>query len=248
MVVPDRVNADHVVFSGAFPSACRSYSLHRSVLQPASYAFGMFQILWEHWGGSISGGFREGRVPPKQRPIVVFQSPPLAEIIRAVNKWSNNVMTRLLLYSLATTKYDPPVTKQQGIEVLRGYLRQHDLDDADLVIDNGSGLSRATRITGELMNGLLRHAYRDPYMAEFIASMSINGVDGTTRKRFRGRAEEGRMHLKTGRLDNVAAIAGYVHAASGRTYSVVLLINHSNVHIGSGIEIQNVLLKWVHSQ
>ena len=157
-------------------------------------------------------------------------------------------MTRLLLYSLATTKDDPPVTKQQGIEVLRGYLRQHDLDDADLVIDNGSGLSRATRITGELMNGLLRHAYRDPYMAEFIASMSINGVDGTTRKRFRGRAEEGRMHLKAGRLDNVAAIAGYVHAASGRTYSVVLLINHSNVHIGSGIEIQNALLKWVHSQ
>ena len=248
MDVPDRVNADHVIFSGAFPSACRSYSLHRSVLQPASYAFGMFQILWEHWGGSIAGGFREGRVPPKQRPIVVSQSPPLAEIIRAVNKWSNNVMTRLLLYSLATTKYDPPVTKQQGIEVLREYLRQNDLDDADLVIDNGSGLSRETRITGELMNDLLRHAYRDSYMAEFIASMSIYGVDGTTRKRSLGRPGKGRMHLKTGHLDDVAAIAGYVHAASGRTYTVVLLINHNNVHKGSGIEIQNALLKWVHSQ
>ncbi len=248
MDVPDRKTANHVVFSGAFPSACRSYSLHRSVLQPDSYAFGTFQRLWGHWGGSISGGYREGKVPPKTRPLLVYHSPPLAEIIRSVNKWSNNVMTRLLLYTLATAKFKPPVTKEQGVQVLREYLRENNLDDSDLVLDNGSGLSRTTRISADLMNGLLRHAYRDPYMPEFVASMSINGVDGTTRRRFRGRPERGRMHLKTGRLDDVAAIAGYVLAASGTTYSVVVLLNHNNVHKGSGIEIQNALLKWVHNQ
>ncbi len=248
MDIPDPAPADRVVFSGSFPSACRSYSMHRSVLQPASYAFGTFQQLWGHWGGTISGGFREGLAPPKKRPLVVWRSPPLAEILRAVNKWSNNVMTRLLLYSLAVSKFDPPVTKEQGIEVLREYLKQSGLDDADLAIDNGAGLSRDTRITTELMNGLLRHAYRDPYMPEFIASMSINGLDGTTRRRFRGQPEAGRMHLKTGRLDDVVAIAGYVVAASGTTYTVVLLLNHNNVHRGPGIEIQNALLKWVHRQ
>lgn len=157
-------------------------------------------------------------------------------------------MSRLLLYSLATSKFSPPVTKDQGVEVLREYLQQNDLDDTSLVLDNGSGLSRSTRITAALMNGLLRHAYRDPYMPEFIASMSINGIDGTTRRRFRGRPERGRMHLKTGSLDHVAALAGYVLAASGTTYSVVLMLNHHNANKGSGIEIQNALLKWVHTQ
>ena len=157
-------------------------------------------------------------------------------------------MTRLLLYSLGTSKYDPPVTKEQGIEVLREYLQKNDLDDSELILDNGSGLSRTTRITATLMNGLLRHAYRDPYMPEFIASMSINGIDGTTRRRFRGRPERGHMHLKTGSLNNVSAIAGYVLTASGTTYSVVLMLNHNNVHQGSGKEIQNALLKWVYRQ
>jgi len=248
MDIPDPATGDRVVFSGSFPSACRSHSMHRSVLQPASYAFGTFQRLWKHWGGTISGGFREGLVLTKKRPIVVWQSRPLAEIIRPLNKWSNNVMTRLLLYSLAVTKFDPPVTKEQGIEVLREYLRDNGLDDSDLVIDNGSGLSRDTRVTAALMNDLLRHAYRNPYMPEFIASMSINGLDGTTRRRFRGRPEAGRMHLKTGRLDDVAAIAGYVVAESGTTYTVVLLLNHNGIHQGPGIEIQNALLKWVYRQ
>lgn len=248
MDVPDPAVADRVVFSGQFPSACRSHTMHRSVLQPASYAFGTFQRLWGHWGGTISGGFRAGLAPENGRPLVVWQSRPLGEIIRAVNKWSNNVMSRLLLYSLATAKFDPPVTKDQGIEVLRDYLRQNGLDDTDLHIDNGAGLSRDTRTTAELMTGLLRHAYRSPYMPEFIASMSINGLDGTTRRRFRGRPEAGHMHLKTGRLDGVSAIVGYVVATSGKTYSIVLLINHNNVHKGPGIEIQNALLKWVYRQ
>ncbi len=248
MDVPAPATADRVVFSGSFPSACRSHSLHRSVLRPASYAFGTFQRLWGHWGGTISGGVRQGLAPPTKRPLVVWQSPPLAEIIRAVNKWSNNVMTRLLLYSLAVSKFDPPVTKEQGIEVLRDYLKQSNLDDTDLTIDNGSGLSRNTRVTAELMNDLLRHAYRDPYMPEFIASLSINGLDGTTRRRLRDPPEFGRMHLKTGRLDDVAAIAGYVVAASGTTYSVVLMINHTDVHRGPGRKIQDALLTWVHRQ
>lgn len=157
-------------------------------------------------------------------------------------------MTRSLLYTLAGAKFEPPFTKEQGIEVIRDYLRQHGLDDSTLHIDNGSGLSRDTRISAELMNDLLRHAYRSPYMAEFIASLSIVGLDGTTRRRFRGRPEAGRMHLKTGRIDGVAAIAGFIASKSGQTYSVALLINHKTAHQGPGIEIQNALLRWIYDR
>ena len=247
MSVPEPAVADHVIFSGAFPSACRSHTMHRTLLQPSTYAYGTFKRLWTHWGGTIEGGVREGTAPPG-RPLVVWSSRPLAEIIRPLNKWSNNVMTRLLLYSLAAAEFKPPYTKQQGIDVLHGYLRENGLDDSDLVIDNGSGLSRDTRVTARFMNDLLRHAYAHPLMPEFISSMSLNGLDGTTRRRFRGRPEAGRMHLKTGRLDNVAAIAGYVVASSGKTYTLSLLINHANAHQGSGIEIQNAVLRWIYRQ
>ncbi len=247
MLVPEPAIADHVIFSGAFPSACRSHTMHRTMLHPSTYAYGTFKRLWTHWGGTIDGGVREGTAPNK-RPLVVWHSRPLAEIIRPLNKWSNNVMTRLLLYSLAAAKYKPPYSKQQGIDVLRGYLQENGLDDSALILDNGSGLSRETRVTAQFMNGLLRHAYAHPLMPEFIASMSLNGLDGTTRRRFRGRPEAGRMHLKTGSIDNVSAIAGYVLASSGKTYSMSLMINHASAHQGSGIEIQNAVLRWIYRQ
>lgn len=246
MSVPDPAT-NRVVFSGAFPSACRSHTMHRSVMLPEAYAFGTFQRLWGHWGGAINGDVRKG-IAPKTRPIVAWRSRPLAEVIRPLNKWSNNVMTRLLLYALAGAKHKPPYSKTQGIEVAINYLQDAGINTEGLVIDNGSGLSRTTRISAQQMNGLLRHAYRSRFMPEFVASMSINGLDGTTRRRFRGRPEAGRMHLKTGRLDNVAAIAGYVKAASGEMYSVALMINHKNIHRGAGIEIQNAVLQWTYQQ
>ena len=247
MHVPDPVKADHVVFSGAFPSGCRSHSLPRTMLQPSTYAYGTFKRLWTHWGGTIEGGVRKGTAP-QSRPLVVWRSRPLAEIIRPLNKWSNNVMTRLMLYSLAAAKFKPPYTKQQGIDVLRGYLKGNGLDDSDLIIDNGSGLSRESRVTSQFMNALLRHAYASPLMPEFVASMSLNGLDGTTRRRFRGRPEAGRMHLKTGSIDSVSAIAGYVVASSGKTYTVSLMINYATAHQGVGTEIQNAVLRWIYKQ
>ena len=157
-------------------------------------------------------------------------------------------MSRLLLYSLATTKYDAPTTKEQGIEVLHEYLRENNIDDSKLVVDNGAGLSRDTRITAKLLNDLLRHAHRNPYMAEYVASLSIVGMDGTTKKRFRRQPQAGRMHLKTGRLDGVSAIAGFIQARDDKTYTTSLLVNHKIAHRGPGNEIQNALLKWVHDR
>ena len=157
-------------------------------------------------------------------------------------------MARHLVYSLAGSKFPPPLTREQGVEVMFEYLQMKGIETNGLVIDNGSGLSRTSRVTAKAMTDLLRLAHAHPLMPEFISSLSLNGIDGTTRRRFRGRAEMGRMHLKTGRLDGVAAIAGYVLANSGKLYSVVMLGNYSNIHQGAGIAIQNALLKWVYDQ
>lgn len=239
---------DEIVFAGQFPSQCRRFELQRSAMTPTSYMGGMFEKYWAHWGGTITGGVRNGVVPDTLRPLASTSSRPLAEIIRPLNKWSNNVMSRLLVYALAGKKYPPPNTREQGIEVMLDYLTSNNIDTTGLVIDNGSGLSRTSRVSAAFMTKLLSHAYRSRFMPEYISSLSLNGIDGTTRKRFRGRTEMGRMHLKTGRLDGVAAIAGYVLARSGKTYTAVLLGNYPNIHQGAGIALQDALLGWVYEQ
>jgi len=114
------------------------------------------------------------------------------------------------------------------------------------VIENGSGLSRVTRISARTMGGLLLHAYRSPYMPEYLASLSLSGLDGTMRNRFRHAPESGRMHLKTGHLNDVAAVAGYVLAATGKTYVVTLLVNHPTANHGGGSQLINALLAWTY--
>ncbi|MFT4580463.1 MAG: D-alanyl-D-alanine carboxypeptidase/D-alanyl-D-alanine-endopeptidase (penicillin-binding protein 4) [Gammaproteobacteria bacterium] len=247
MRIFDPATNDHVVFAGAFPSGCRSHSMRRSVLNHDTYAYGTFKRLWKHWGGSIDGTVRKG-VAPKQRAFVTKQSQPLAEIIRGVNKWSNNVMTRQLLYSLATAKFKPPYTKEQGIEVVRDYFHENKIDDSSLIIDNGAGLSRDARVSVGFMNQLLRHAYRSPYMPEFVSSLSLLGLDGTTSRRFKDRPEVGRMHLKTGSIDGVSAITGYVNARSGKIYTVALIVNYKTAHQGPGKAIQDAFLDWIYDQ
>ena len=98
------------------------------------------------------------------------------------------------------------------------------------------------------MASMLRFAWRQTYMPEFLASMSLSGLDGTLRRRFKDAELTGKAHLKTGSLDHVTAIAGYMQARSGRRFAVVALHNHEDIHRGPGEEVQDALLRWVNRQ
>ncbi len=245
MTVPDPVAADEVVFAGNYQASCGEQTLPRSALQPASYAYGMFKTLWAQHGGTITGGVRIGVAPADRSPIYVWQSPPLADVIRPLNKWSNNVMADALLYALGGTLFDPPLTPKFGETVVKSYLLKNKIPIEGLVLENGSGLSRTTRISAATLHGLLQHAYRSRYMSEFISSLAIAGIDGTTRRRFRQVPETGWMHLKTGHLNDVAAVAGYVQAKSGTTYAVVLFLNGPTA---GGAALIDKLLAWTYQQ
>jgi D-alanyl-D-alanine carboxypeptidase/D-alanyl-D-alanine-endopeptidase (penicillin-binding protein 4) len=91
-------------------------------------------------------------------------------------------------------------------------------------------------------------AYRSPYAPEFIASLSLGGLDGTTRGRFDAAPSTGVMHLKTGRLDHVSAVAGYVRAADERTYVVAVVMNSENAHRGPGQELEEAVLRYTLSR
>ncbi len=239
---------DHVVFSGEMPFSCRHYQLGRSAMTADSYTFGVFRTLWEQWGGTIAGGYRRGTLPGKRRPLLTWRSRHLAEVIRPLNKWSNNLMTRMLLYAIGESRFPPPISRAQGAQALREHLEGRGLDTSQLIVDNGSGLSRDTRLTAHFLTDLLRLAWFEPTMPEFVASLSIAGKDGTARKRFRGAREAGRMHVKTGSLDSVSAIGGYVHAPDGRTFAVAVLANARGVNYGIGKDLQDAVLAWAFRQ
>ena len=93
---------------------------------------------------------------------------------------------------------------------------------------------------------MLAVAAKSPYAAEFIASLSLAGEDGTTRGRFE--RNDTVLHVKTGRLDHVSALAGYAHAADGRTYVLAIMANATDAHRGLGQEFEEAVLRWLDTQ
>ncbi len=246
VTVPDGNAADQVIFSGRFPAGCNHYILSRSLLTHETYAYGAFKSTWQQLGGSIAGQVRTAAAPVTGKPFLVHHSKPLSDIIRLINKFSNNVMTRQLLLTLGAELHEQPGTVGKGIRIIEDYLTGLGLDTQDLNIDNGSGLSRDVRIPAKLLADILEHAWTIPYRPEFISSLAITGVDGTAKYRLRHKAASGYAHVKTGTIDEVSAVAGYVHARSGREYIVAGMMNRKLAHKGHGKELMNALVAWTY--
>lgn len=175
-----------------------------------------------------------------------WDSRPLSEQIRLINKYSNNVMTRQLFLTMGAETYGWPGSLPKARAAVTQWLSDNGLDAERIVLDNGAGLSRDTRISARSLARLLALGWRSPFMPEFVASMSLVGMDGTFRRRFRDGPLTGQAHLKTGRLDGVTAMAGYAMARDGRRYVVVSLHNSPDVHRGTGEVVQNAILQWLH--
>ncbi|MDH4315091.1 MAG: D-alanyl-D-alanine carboxypeptidase/D-alanyl-D-alanine-endopeptidase [Gammaproteobacteria bacterium] len=239
---------DRFVLSGEFPNGCRSYAMDRTVLEHNAYTYGLFKAIWQETGGNISGSWKNQVVAEDAEPMLSFESEPLADVITMVNKHSNNVMARQLLYTLSAEKLGAPGTEEGGREVIRKWLDERDLASAGLMLDNGAGLSREARISARQMAAILKYAYASPYMPEYLSSLSLSGLDGTLSRRFRNSPLTGKAHVKTGSLDHVSAIAGYVQGSSGERFVVVALQNHTDIHRGPGEEVQEALLEWLYEQ
>jgi D-alanyl-D-alanine carboxypeptidase/D-alanyl-D-alanine-endopeptidase (penicillin-binding protein 4) len=192
----------------------------------------MFRTLWRELGGSLRGQVREGKTPDGARLLAAQDSPSLGEIVREINKYSNNVMARQLFLTLAAER---PATPDGARRRIKTWLDEKNLKLPELVLDNGSGLSRSERISAEGLSQLLLAAWQSPVMPELMSSLPLAGVDGTLKKRLGNSSASGRAHLKTGYLEGVRAIAGYVLDASGKRWVVVCLINDPRARLGKPV-------------
>jgi MATE family multidrug resistance protein len=235
---------ERVVFSGTLAAQCAPREFTRALLRPAEYAYGTFAALWREAGGELGGHLRIGAAAPDAQPLLSYDSPSLAELLRLTNKFSNNVMARELYLTLGMQRLGLPATPDKSRAAMVEWGRGHGLDLSGVTIENGAGLSREERISAAQLAAVLALAYRSPFQPEFLASLPIGGLDGTLRSRFRD-APPGAVRLKTGHLAGVNAIAGYVTAADGHAYIVVSIANDARADYGGADPVHAALVRWV---
>ena len=245
-------------FGGSYPASCLEKVWPVAYADPRSYAARAVEGMWLEMGGKLGGSVHDGRVPAPSgqaaSPVFEVSSPALAEVVRDINKFSNNVMAQQLFLTLSlparmlgantASARVGAAAESASLEASRELVRrwwQERIGGNDApVLDNGSGLSRNERISAQALARLLQTAYRSPLMPELMSSLPVAGVDGTLR-RSRSLAYAS-AHLKTGSLRDVAAVAGYVHAASGRRYVLVAIANHANANAAR--PALDALLDW----
>jgi serine-type D-Ala-D-Ala carboxypeptidase/endopeptidase (penicillin-binding protein 4) len=221
-------DANRIRFGGTYSASCGERVWPLAYADPASYSARAVEGVWREMGGQLTGRVRDGQVPAGLNATFSVSSETLAETIRDINKFSNNVMAQQLFLTLSL--------QSKGVGTLAGsralvqdWWRERMGDAQPPVLDNGSGLSRTERISAQALARLLHTAWASPQMPELMSSLPLIGVDGTL-KRIKGKAS-GSAHLKSGSLRDVVALAGYVHALNGQRHVLVAIVNHPSAQM-----------------
>ncbi len=233
-----------VSFAGRFAASCGEREWWVALLDHPHYVHGIFTAMFREAGGQFKGGLKERRAPRGAVPFATLESPPLYDVVRDVNKLSNNVMARQIFLTLAANAGATPATPAKAAETVKRFLASRGLAERGLVMENGSGLSRNERISARGLARLLLAADASGVRDEFASSLAVAAMDGTVQRRFQNGSVAGQALLKTGSLEGVRALAGYVIDADGRRFAVAAIVNHPNA--ARGASALDHLVQWVY--
>jgi D-alanyl-D-alanine carboxypeptidase/D-alanyl-D-alanine-endopeptidase (penicillin-binding protein 4) len=238
--------AVRIRLKGEFPRQCAA-STAINVLDRVVFADRLFRAAWKRLGGTFHGRTREDAAPADAHLLVEHLSRPLGEVMRDINKRSDNPIARVTYLAMGANGApapDVPTAKASEREV-RAWLERKGIDPQGLVLENGSGLSRTERIRPAQLAAVLRAGAASPWAPEFLASLPIVSVDGGMRTRLRDSPAAERGRIKTGTLRDVSAIAGYVKNEADETYIVVAMINDEKAKKQVARPILDALVEWV---
>ncbi|WP_339804145.1 D-alanyl-D-alanine carboxypeptidase/D-alanyl-D-alanine endopeptidase [Saezia sanguinis] len=237
----------HIRIKGTFPLVCGNKRWYVAYAEPSSYALRVTGGLWQQLGGDVQGRVTTGTVPPGARLVAVGESKSMAEVVRDVNKFSNNVMAQSVFLALAlpdqkgllsSAAVSSPATLEQARQRVAAWWSQQLPRLTPPVMDNGSGLSRSESIAAISLAGMLQSVWHSAVMPEYVSSLPIAGVDGTMR---RSNAQAS-AHIKTGSMNGVVARAGYVVGNNGQRRVIVFLINSPKSYAAK--EALDALIDW----
>lgn len=238
-----------LVLRGTWPQAC-DRALALNVIERDEFVGRLVRSLWQGIGGRWRGPVREGRTPPDATLLAERQSRPLAELVRSINKSSDNTMTRTLYLALgqAAPGDEAEPTAARADRAVRQWMTARGIDATGLVLDNGSGLSRAERLSAAQLAAVVRAGANGRWGPEFVSSLPVVGLDGTMRRRLTQGPAAGWARLKTGTLRNVVGLAGTLPDAAGRPLVVVALFNHDRASPRQMRPVIDAWIDWIASQ
>lgn len=245
-IEPDFSNPSKPLFKGKYPLKCGAKDYFYTSLSANQYLQLVFADMWAKAGGKWKGKVVDGKVPEENEKFVILASSysePLTKLVYNMNKYSDNVIARQLFLALGKTDPKEPKTLEAARASLLEWSAKLKIDKNELVIDNGSGLSRATQISTNAFTKVLKHMWASSLMPEYVSSMPISGVDGTMKKR---NVAKGQAHVKTGYINNVRSIAGYVQDKNGARYAVAAIVNGPSA-MGS-IPVMDSVISWIFSK
>ncbi|HKO88822.1 MAG TPA: D-alanyl-D-alanine carboxypeptidase/D-alanyl-D-alanine-endopeptidase [Burkholderiales bacterium] len=245
LVVGEDGDGAQLRFSGVYPLSCGERNWNVALLTHPKFVLAAFRALWVELGGSFTGNVRDGAVPYGATPFATQSSASLADAVRDMNKFSNNTMARQILLTLSAEIFQQPGRYDKSIQIVNDWLRQRGLDMPELILENGSGLSRAERISVGSLQKLLLAAYNSRVMPEFISSMPLLGRDGTAQRRLKNDPATGQAHVKTGSLNDVRSIAGYLLDRNGRRIAFSFIVNHPKADATQ--DAQDAFMRWLYN-
>ena len=245
-----RIKVDHSTetpvlhVSGKLSRQCRKRTIRQIVTKPYKEFYAALKQQMKKSGIDYNGHMKVREVPSGAKKIYTHYSPRLEQVISITAKKSNNLFARHLMLTLGAKIYGPPANLDKGRRAVVQILNRYRLlDTPKCHIDNGCGLSRVSKITARSMANVLDHAYKN-YGIRWMKILSIAGQDGTIKRRFRSTIVKNRAWMKTGTLNKVKNISGYVKSRSGKLYTVVILVNSKRARY-LGAKLQNDIMKWL---
>ena len=256
---PSKINVDvslngtkiRVDVSGTILVGQLGFAFRRKVPHQALYAASLLRASLIQAGVQVLEPARVGTTPAGETMIERHESEPLGILLRKINKESDNDQAERVLEAAGAEVYGGAPTPEKGVRLLREVIGELGLPPGSYVSHNGSGLGHANRITAEAMSTLLRALYLDPRIGpEILQSLSVGGVDGTTRNRFKGSPAAKRVRAKTGTLIGKSCLSGYVGDGSDVLVFSILVEGLSSKGIlravrGAQVGAVNAMMRYV---
>ena len=215
-----------IVVEGRIPKGAEPVVMFRRVGDPSFYYGQTLKMLLKARGIRVSGRVKRGSAPESAVLIQSYDSPELAEVVRDMNKVSSNFIAEMLVKTLGAELKGTPGTWPKGLEVAEDLLAELGIPRGTYVLRNGSGLNDTNRFTARQFATLLQGVWkRFPVASEYVSSLGIAARDGTMRLRMEGTDAAGRLRAKTGTLERVTALSGYVQSLGGERFVFSVLVN-----------------------
>lgn len=243
-IVSTSLNKKTLRIFGKIGKSCKKYSFYVSLLNHHQFGFSVFKKAWSNVGGKISGSAHKGKTPLSSKLLLKWKSPrSLIRLIKDINTMSNNPMARTLFLNLSASSNNQ-ASIARSREVINKWLKKKDFNFPEMVIHNGSGLSRKARISAGNLTSLLVDATGDVNAFDWIRTLPRVGLEGTVSKRFRNKPITGNAWLKTGSLKGVQAYGGYVRTEKKNWFAVSILINDRFANKAK--QSMDNLIEWIY--